>query len=134
MALERLEKVALGQLHALDEGLDGLIVAQLRRQALQRTLDVVGDRQHVAGEAGDAVGTRIRHLALGTPTQVLHLRKRAQQLVLEVVALVDKVFERLALGLLLLRRRILRSIGRVKGLVDHLGSGRLLGHAVPLLA
>ena len=85
-----LEQLALGQLHAVEQRLSGRVrgLAQFGVERLQRAVHVVGDRQHVARERGDAVLARVRELALGALAQVLHLRERAQQpvLVLGVLA------------------------------------------------
>jgi hypothetical protein len=56
----------------------------LRIDRRQRPAHVVSDREHVARESRDAVIASVRDLPLGSPTHVLHLGERAQQLVLVV--------------------------------------------------
>ena len=54
--LQHLEQFALGQLHAVEQRLDGrhsAVVAQLGIDRRQRAVHVVGDRQHVAREGRD---------------------------------------------------------------------------------
>ena len=87
---QHLQQLALGQLDAVEQRLDGRVrgLAQLGVERLQRAVHVVGDRQHVARERRDAVLAHVGDLALGALAQVLHLGQRAQQpvLVLGVLA------------------------------------------------
>ena len=48
-----------------------------RRHRIERALQIVGDIEHVARKAGNAIGPRIGDLAAVRP-QVFHLRKRPQ--------------------------------------------------------
>jgi hypothetical protein len=86
VALEGLEEIALGQVDAVDEALEGSLggAAGLIGHALDGAADVVGHVQHVAGEVRHCVGAGIGHLALRAASQVFHVGHQAQELVLQV--------------------------------------------------
>ena len=77
-----LSSVAPGQLDALDQpgrgGADGV------GHRVERAVEVVVDRQQVAGEAGRAVELGVAAVALGALADVLDVGERPQQPVLEV--------------------------------------------------
>ena len=81
--LQRVEQRPLGQLDAFDQGFQDRIgqFPGLGRDRIERTLQIVGDVEHVAGESGDAVDSRIGNLFRGPLAQVFHFRKRPQHLV-----------------------------------------------------
>jgi hypothetical protein len=84
--LERVVQRAFSKLDAFDQRFQARIGvgAGLRRHRIQRALQIVGDVEHVARKAGDAISPRILHLFCGAFTQVLHLGQRAQHLVTRV--------------------------------------------------
>ena len=119
VAREAGEEVALGQLDALDEGLERRArrLALLGRDALHRATQIVGEGQHVAGEVRDAIELGVADFLLGAATQVLHVGERAQHLVLE----------RGVLGVEILQ--LVERLGRIDGRLRRaLGSHRAGGH------
>src|SRR6185295_17524619 len=73
-----------GQLDAGREILQRLVIGQrLRRNRGNRAPQIVGDADQLAGKGGDGVFARLLAVALGPPSDVLGLRQRPQQLVLE---------------------------------------------------
>jgi len=54
------------------------------RQCRQGAAEIVGDRQHVAGEALDAELAFLLDVLLRTPTHVLRLGDRAQMFILQL--------------------------------------------------
>ena len=46
---------------------------------IHRALEIVADRQHVAGEVGNGVARRVCLLPLGAAPQILHVGEGAQQ-------------------------------------------------------
>ena len=80
--LEGGEQVALGQLDALDQ--PGRGGAHRVGDGVERAVEVVVDRQQVAGEAGRAVELGVAAVALGALADVLDVGERPQQPVLEV--------------------------------------------------
>ena len=80
---QRIEQRALGELDALDQrGQAGIGRGTgLGRNGIERTLEIVGDVEHVAGEAGDAVEAGIGDFLGGALAQIFHLGQRPQHAV-----------------------------------------------------
>ena len=87
MLLERVQERPLGHLDAEDQVLHELALPGLGGDRRQRPGEVVPDLEQVAGEAGDRELARLLDLPLGPAAQVLHLRERAQEPVLELLEL-----------------------------------------------
>ena len=123
--LEGVEQVALGELDALD---------QARRRGahrvgdvVERAVEVVVDRQQVAGEAGGAVDLGVAAVALGALADVLDVGERPEQPVLELGDLGAERRRLVALGGLggdLARPRPPRPRGRRGSASSSLPSGR----------
>ena len=100
--------LAARDLDALDQRLDRLIagIALLRRNGVERTLQVVADDQHVAGELAHRIFARVGDVALGAAAEVVHVGRGAEQPVGEVRLLrlqpldFDRAFRKLLDGLL----------------------------------
>ena len=78
--------MALRRLDAFDHGLHLRCGggAHIGRIGVERALQIVGDRKHVAGEFGHGILRGLGLLALGAAAHVLGIRKRTQQAILEV--------------------------------------------------
>jgi hypothetical protein len=98
---ERIEQRALGELDAFDQCLEAGIGIRLGlgRHGIQRTLQIVGNVEHIAGKAGDAIGARIGHFLGGALAQVLHLGQRAQHLVARIRCFLLQHLHRAGLGI-----------------------------------
>jgi hypothetical protein len=97
VALQRLQEVALGELDALDEGLERPVrrFARLRRHAVERPAHVVGDGQRVAGEVRHRVEARVGRFPLRAAAQVLYVGERPQELLAQVGPLRFEAHDRL---------------------------------------
>ena len=80
--LEGADQVALGELDALDQPRRG--GAGRVGDVVERPVEIVVDRQEVAGEAGRAVDLGVAAVALGALADVLDVGQRPQQPVLEL--------------------------------------------------
>jgi hypothetical protein len=80
---QHLEKFALGEFDAIEQGLGASVgfLPQVRVERAESALHIVGNRQDIAGESGDAVFAGIGHVALGPLAQIFHFRERTQELV-----------------------------------------------------
>ncbi len=65
----------------------------LGRHVIDGALEIVADRQHVAGEIGDGVARRVGLFPLGAAAQILHIGHGAEQPVAHVGVLGEQGVE-----------------------------------------
>ena len=96
MTLQRGEHRALCQLDTLDQRQKTCIasLACLGRNGIKRAAQVIGNREHIAGEIGHGIGARIANVPRRAAAKIVHLRGKPQILVLQLVPLRCKQFKR----------------------------------------
>ncbi len=122
-------KLARGGLDACEELARDLVLPELVADCGECAVQVILDRQHVAGKIGGGVAGRLLQLRFQAPTDVLRLGCRVESLVLRFLELPLKLGE--AVVLLKLRRFLRGFVTDFFRLVVQLA---VFGHAINLVS